>query len=237
MKFVWEELVTTTLPTRVTWDPVFYERATVLAVGLVFDEWPGERWSVGDDDTVEFLSDETGVIVGFDVLLERWDPDALGDADELWDGPRFWVPQLGLREAAAGEVLLAARARWGDHDASLDAWLFNEAAGAKQESLEKARDLWTQVIDAGDLKGVFGLGYTLYDMGRYAEAHAHLRHYTELAPMNAWAWCWLGKALEALGETGEAAAAYARAIELEDERGMTTDAPVLLERLGRGGCS
>ena len=28
----------------------------------------------------------------------------------------------------------------------------------------------------------FGLGYTLYDLGRFQEAYRHLRHYTEIAP-------------------------------------------------------
>ena len=77
----------------------------------------------------------------------------------------------------------------------------------------------------------FGLGYTLYDLGRPQEAYRHLRHYTEIAPCGSWNWCWLGKAAEALGETSEARTAYERALELEDEGGEETDAAELLGRL------
>ena len=60
----------------------------------------------------------------------------------------------------------------------------------------------------------FALGYTLYELGRFRESYAHLRHYAELAPLGSWNWCWLGKAAAAIGETAEAERAYRRAIEL-----------------------
>ena len=41
---------------------------------------------------------------------------------------------------------------------------------------------------------MFGLGYTLFDLGRHREAYTHLRRYSELAPHNSWAWLWLGRA-------------------------------------------
>ena len=31
------------------------------------------------------------------------------------------------------------------------------------------------------------------------DAYGHLRYYVELAPTNAWAWCWLGQACEQYG--------------------------------------
>ncbi len=64
------------------------------------------------------------------------------------------------------------------------------------------------------MRGLFGLGYTMYDLGRHREAYSHLRRYTELAPHNSWAWLWLGRAAEGVGEYDEARAAYRRALEL-----------------------
>ena len=77
----------------------------------------------------------------------------------------------------------------------------------------------------------FGLGYTLYDLGRFKEAYRHLRRYTEISPCGGWNWCWLGKAAEAVGETAEARAAYERAIELESSGDQESDASELLEQL------
>lgn len=221
-------MTTTALPLRVSWDPLFFQQASAVVFGTVADEWHGERYRA-EPSGLDFLADEEETIVGFQLGLDEWDPDA--EDEDVYGGPRFWVPALGLQQATAGEILLAAEARWGWEDSSVDAWLFSQAIEAKASSLELAADLWTQVIDTGDLKGVFGLGYTLYDLGRFREAHAHLRHYTELCPQNSWAWCWYGKSLAAIGEPSAAAEAYLRAIELEHDGGMETDAPELLEEL------
>lgn len=80
----------------------------------------------------------------------------------------------------------------------------------------------------------FGLGYTLFDLGRYPEAYRHLRHYTEIAPAGSWNWRWLGQAAEKVGELDEARAAYTRALELEQElgEGHETDAAEFLEAMG-----
>jgi tetratricopeptide (TPR) repeat protein len=87
-------------------------------------------------------------------------------------------------------------------------------------------------IEAGDLKGHYGVGYVLLEQGMAREAAEHLAIYTRLTPHNAWAWCWLGKAQEALGETTAARASYERAIEAERAGGLETDAADLLARLG-----
>ena len=72
----------------------------------------------------------------------------------------------------------------------------------------------------------------LLGQGMAREAAEHLGIYTRLTPHNAWAWCWLGKAQAALGETAAARASYERAIEAEAAGGFETDAADLLERLG-----
>ena len=81
------------------------------------------------------------------------------------------------------------------------------------------------------MRGHFGLGYTLHDLGRHRTAYGHLRRYTELAPHNSWAWLWLGRSAEAVGELDEARAAYRRAIRREREGSFRTDAPERLRAL------
>jgi hypothetical protein len=49
--------------------------------------------------------------------------------------------------------------------------------------------------------------------------------------LSAWAWCYRGKAAQAIGDTDDARASYRRAIALEGEGGEATDAPSLLEAL------
>ena len=81
------------------------------------------------------------------------------------------------------------------------------------------------------MKARFGLGYTLYDAGRYREAYDQLRLYTELSPHDAWAWCWYGMACEKLSERRAAADAYRRAVEMERRGGRETDAKERLQDL------
>jgi Flp pilus assembly protein TadD len=76
----------------------------------------------------------------------------------------------------------------------------------------------------------YSLGYTLYELERYHEAYRHVRAYTELVPADGWAWCWLGKACEAMGELEEARSTYEKATELNGDQ---TDAPELLADLDR----
>ncbi len=49
-----------------------------------------------------------------------------------------------------------------------------------------------------------------------------------MVPADGWAWCWLGKACEAMGELEEARSTYEKAIELDGDK---TDAPELLVSL------
>ncbi len=102
---------------------------------------------------------------------------------------------------------------------------------ATQRSGEPALTNWRCCLEAGDSIAHFALGYTLYELGRYHEAYRHLRYYAQIAPASAWNWCWLGKAAEAIGGTGEARAAYERACEIEVADGEDpeeTDAAKLL---------
>ncbi len=108
---------------------------------------------------------------------------------------------------------------------------------ATQRSGELALTNWRCCLEADDSIAHFALGYTLYELGRYREAYRHLRYYAQSAPASAWNWCWLGKAAQAIGETGEARTAYERACEIEvadGEDAEETDAAELLVGLDGG---
>ncbi len=108
---------------------------------------------------------------------------------------------------------------------------------ATQRSGGPALTNWRCCLESGDSIAHFALGYTLYELGRYHEAYRHLRYYAKIAPASAWNWCWLGKAAQAIGEVGEARAAYERACEIEvaaGEDAEETEAAELLVGLDGG---
>jgi tetratricopeptide (TPR) repeat protein len=191
-----------------------------LEFGRVDDGQPSENW-VGITDEFGFLHDGPGgPALGFKVLdFSEFDVEN-PEVHEIWSEPRFDVPLLGITDACAGEIIVGARAHFGD-EPSTNRVLFD---GAASESGEAALTLWRACLESGDSMAHFGLGYTLYDLGRCHEAYGHLRHYVEIAPAGSWNWCWFGRAAQAIGEFDEARDAYERAIELEEADGDETDA-------------
>src|SRR4051794_17858903 len=179
-----------------------------------------------------FLHDAPGGrVVGFKVVeFLIFDPED-EDHDEIWDEPRFDAPLLALANASAGEIAVAARAHFDGRD-SLNRRLFGVATRAEGEEAVVA---WRHCLESGDAMAHFGLGYTLFELGRHAEAYRHLRHYTEIAPHGAWNWCWYGYAAEAIGEVTEVRRAYRRAIDLEEAGDQATDAAGRLRGGGAGG--
>jgi tetratricopeptide (TPR) repeat protein len=162
--------------------------------------------------------------------FSTFDADA-AEVAGIWEPPLYDAPVLGLRAASAGEIVLAARALFGGRS-SVNRRFFDAATAAEGE---QALAHWLACLQAGDSMAHFGLGYTLHDLGRHREAYRHLRHYTEIAPELTWGWCWFGRAAASIGETGEARAAFGRAIALEEAGGEVTDARTLLAELGGGG--
>ncbi|MDQ3720073.1 MAG: tetratricopeptide repeat protein [Actinomycetota bacterium] len=215
---------------------VLCDRLSAIEFGRTDDGQPGEHW-LGQSESVGFLvASPFGPVVGF--VVNDFSGLDLDDEDHaaMWTGPRFDVPVLGLRDASAAEVCLAAGA-YLDGEPTINRVHFHEAVEAGGErDFDKALAHWRMCLETGDLMAHYGLGYTLYEMGRQREAYRHLRAYTEITPHNAWAWCWLGYVCTALGELGEARTAYQQAVELEDDGGDETDAGEWLERLdGRAG--
>ena len=213
------------------------DRLMALEFGRVFDGQPAWCWEDAGE-TAGMLRDELdGRIVGFGVDdFTTFDVDR-DDRGEPWATARFAVPVLGLDSATAPEIVLAARALLGDLP-TVNRRLFNSALEHQPDDRETALGLWLSCLQAGDSMAHFGLGYTLYELGRFHEAYRHLRYYASIASGAPWNWCWLGRAAAAIGETGEARAAYERAIELSEDPD-DTEAPVRLRELtgalGTGG--
>ena len=205
-----------------------FDRLYALPFGAVSDGQPHERWRELSEEFAFFLdpgsSEEVGFVTGEFAGLDLEDEALI----ELWSGPRFTAPLLGLADAPAGEIMLAARKHFGRRP-SINRFWFNAAVGMEGE---EALPVWRACLESGDAMAHFALGYTLYELGRYHEAYRHLRHYTEISPAHPWNWCWYGKAAEAIGETDEAWDAYVRAIELTQAGGDETEAEKLLPRLG-----
>ena len=216
-------------PLHLTVDP-WWDKLHCLAFGTVSDGLiEGQRLIAESGDLIFVVQDpEVGPVLGFEILgLSQFE---LPDEDpEVWDGPRFSVPRLGLADASAGEIVLAVRAQIGN-DPTADAMHFHTAIAAK--SAQDALPHWELALDAGNMCAHFGLGYTLVEAGRPDRGYAHLRRYAELVPANSWAWCWLGRCCEALGRNSEARTAYEQAIAVEELCGLGTDAAERLELLG-----
>jgi tetratricopeptide (TPR) repeat protein len=187
---------------------------------------PGSWRSVGE--RFAFLHDDHAPDVLSCDDLSSFDPDSAEYAP-IWSPPRFDAPQLGLTAATAGEIVVATCSLYGQ-EPSLNRIYFNLAAG---EQGDDALSLWLACLQTGDAMAHFGLGYTLYELGRFHEAYRHLRYYAEISPGHPWNWCWLGKAAEAIGETAEARRCYERAIELEEAGAEETEAMELMARLAK----
>lgn len=198
-----------------------------LEFGRVDDAQPPDNWR-GVSKSFGFLHDgPDGPEVGFKILdFSEFDPED-PEVAEIWDGPRFDAPVLGLSCATAGEIVLAARSLFGNQS-TVNRQFFDAATNAEGE---RALLLWLSCLQSGDAMAHFGLGYTLHELGRYPEAYRHLRYYTEIAPCGSWNWCWLGKAARDVGEIAEARVAFERALELENEGEVETEARELLAEL------
>jgi len=198
-----------------------------LEFGRVDDAQPPDNWC-GVSESFGFLHDgPDGPEVGFKILgFSKFDPED-PEVAEIWGGPRFDAPVLGLSSATAGEITLAARSLFGK-ESSVNRQFFGAATAAKGQ---EALPLWLSCLQSGDAMAHFGLGYTLHELGRYPEAYRHLRYYTEISPCGSWNWRWLGAAARDVGEIDEARAAFRRAIELEEAGGHETDARELLAGL------
>lgn len=223
-----------TLPDHVTTHPLHlsintgWDYFSALEYGRVSDGWARDcRLGLESCDLLFLLATPFGPVVGFEVFGWK-DFELPDDEPDVWDGPRFDVPRLGLTQVSVGEIVLAARAQFPDAP-TVDGECFAMALAEPDD--ERALIHWERALDAGDMKAHFGWGCALMNLGRPREAYLHLRRYTELTPVNSWAWHWRAQACEALGEREEAIRCYRRAIDCEDICGYETDADERLTAL------
>jgi tetratricopeptide (TPR) repeat protein len=194
-----------------------YDWLIALEHGRVCDGHPPTQFRGVTDDCAYMVERPGGRrIIGFVVQALR----GFVPPQRLFAPPHFEAPLFGLSRATAGEIVLTAQARLADEPTTNRAY-FGAAINAVTPA--EAETMWRCCLESGDSMAHYGLGYTLLGQGRAREAYGHLRYYTELAPTNAWAWCWLGQACAALGERTDARVAYERAMELGE-----TDAGELL---------
>ncbi len=166
--------------------------------------------------------------VGFKLIgFSEFDLDA-PEHEPLWSGPRFDAPTLALSNCSAGEVILAARAHYGDRS-STNRLYFNAAIEA--QSTDESLAEWLGCVESGDSMAHYGLGIALYDRGEYTRAYTHLRFYATIAPREAWAQFWLARAALAIGEHAEAGAAARKAQALGGDEHLLRSIDSLLAQL------
>lgn len=195
--------------------------------GVVMDRQGPDRWRGVSEHFGWFLERGSGEPVGFKVQgFSLFSPET-PEVAEIFEGPRFHCPALGLNDVTAGEIVLAAPSFLGG-ESTVDRKYFDAAmATSGREALE----YWTGALQSGNCMAHYGAGYTLIELGRNHEAYRHLRAYTELVEGDAWAWAYRARAAAAIGETAEAVACCMRALELETVYGEATDAADLLDQL------
>jgi hypothetical protein len=130
--------------------------------------------SIGEN--AAFLLDEVeGDVVGFGVQgLSSFNVDDPAHAP-FWTAARFNVPTLGLRDATAAEVILAARPFLGGRP-TVNRQLFDEACEMGHVDRPRALALWLQCLESGDVMAHFAIGYTMYELGHFSVAYRHLRY-------------------------------------------------------------
>jgi hypothetical protein len=142
---------------------------------------------------------------------------------ELWGGPRFDVPILGLRAAGVGEMILAARALFRGRSSVSQAFVLEAAEATGEEAVE----IWRCCHEAGDMRRTTG------SAGLCTRSATTVRPTDICAttPSSRRSWWGYGRTAQALGLEGEARGAYRRAVDLEDAGGPVTGARARLAEL------
>ena len=202
-----------------------------LRFGAAIDGQLPDETDMPAEDFYVYRRGRGGRVIGFGVD-ELYAFDLPEPERPLLPGFHFDAPTLGLGAATAEQMIAAARPML-DGYSTPDVVFFDLAVEAGEGDPAEAEPYWRECLAAGDMKAHFGLGYTLCDLDRHREAYGHLLAYTRIVPRNAWAWTWLGRASEEIGEPLQAVRCYRRAVRLEREGSYETDAGERLRELWR----
>lgn len=122
-----------------------YDWLIAVEFGRVDDGQPSENWA-GVSDEFGYLHlgpAESSPAIGFKVLgLSEFDPEG-DEVEAIWEAPLFHAPQLGLRAATAGEIVVAARSLYGTERPSLNRMIFDDAT---RKSGDEALHGWTMCL-------------------------------------------------------------------------------------------
>ena len=81
---------------------------TLIEFGQVENAQPRDHWREVNESFGYLLRQPGGPEIGFKILgFSEFDPED-AEVSEIWEGPGFDVPTLGLRNSTAGEIVLAA---------------------------------------------------------------------------------------------------------------------------------
>jgi folate-binding protein YgfZ len=141
--------------------------------------------------------------------------------------------RLGDRERAEHHLALATRASLGGGAVDGEAERRREDE-AREAGFRRREEMFRRVleIDSDDPLAHFGLGELELERGHFAAALEHLGRAIEVDPKHAAARLALGAALEGLGESERARAAYREGVVVAAERGDLATAKKIQERLG-----
>ncbi len=130
---------------------------TLIEFGSVENAQPEDHWRDVNDRFAYILQHPGGPEIGFKMRgFSSFDPED-PDVSEIWEGPRFDVPALGLKDSTAGEIVLAARPFLGGRS-TINRVYFNRAMRAEGE---EAEELWRYCLQSGDLMAHYALGHAL----------------------------------------------------------------------------
>lgn len=105
---------------------------SAIEFGQADDRLPDERRRVVSDTFCYVLRGPEREEIGFTVLgFSEFDP-AGEEVSDIWEGPRFDVPALGLTDATAGEIVVGARAFLGS-ESTLNRRIFASASSVEGE--------------------------------------------------------------------------------------------------------
>ncbi len=198
--------------------------------GYAFDDLEPARCVEVCDQVRLMLGLDAERCVGFAMNgLSRFAFEAPENA-VVWGGPRFDVPPLGIEQGTVGLIAATARLLLAGLRTP-DRVRFDQALAAGES--EEAIELWQACLDEGNELARYALGYTLLNHGRALEAKEQLKQYSSIVRSNAWAWCYLGQACEALEDWEEAEYAYRQAITATRAGAHDTDSPERLAELLR----
>lgn len=206
---------------------ISFDRETNFLSGVAFGKVLGDRPAhemlyLGAEIRLVFEKGRQSPI-GFEVRDASSAPFDDDVHEAVWDLPMFTAPALGLTRASVGMITVAATAQLSQSTPDVvAAWraMTTEEAG----DLPQAARWWRRGVNSGMTEHHFQLGRVLLADGDVVSGYTHLRFFTEAHPEGTWGWTWRGIAAEAQSDMREARACYRRAVRLEQEGRMPTDA-------------